>query len=71
MFGVVGRKAGTSEGYRFSKAMKASGVTWDEASLDKFLKKPKKFVPKTKMGFPGLKKDADRANIIAYLKTLK
>lgn len=71
MFGVVGRKAGTSKGYRFSKAMKASGITWDEASLDKFLTKPKKFVPKTKMGFPGIKKAADRASLIAYLATLK
>jgi len=71
MFGVVGRDAGTLGGYRFSKAMKASGVTWNEDSLDKFLKKPKKFIPKTKMGFSGLKKDADRANVIAYMNTLK
>ena len=59
------------KGYRYSKAMKASGLTWDEATLDKFLKKPKKLVKKTKMGFPGLKKDSQRADIIAYLKTLK
>ena len=39
MFGVVGRKAGTAKGYRFSKGMKGSGLTWDEATLDKFLKK--------------------------------
>ena len=37
MFGVVGRKAGTAKGYRFSKAMKSSGLTWDEATLDKFV----------------------------------
>ena len=71
MFGVVGRKAGTAQGYRFSKAMKGSGLTWDEATLDKFLKKPKKVVKKTKMGFAGLKKDNQRADVIAYLKTLK
>ncbi len=71
MFGIVGREAGISKGYRFSKAMKASGLTWDEATLDKFLKKPKNVVKKTKMGYGGLKKDADRAALIAYLKTLK
>ena len=71
LFGIVGAKAAASKGYRYSKAMKASGLTWDEATLDKFLKKPKKLVKKTKMGFSGLKKDAQRADIIAYLKTLK
>ena len=71
LFRIVGAKAGAVKGYRYSKAMKASGLTWDEATLDKFLKKPKKLVTKTKMRFPGLKKDSQRADIIAYLKTLK
>jgi cytochrome c len=71
MFGVVGRKAGTEKGYRFSKAMKASGLTWDEATLDKFLKKPRKFLKGTKMSFGGLKKEKQRADVIAYMKTLK
>ena len=71
MFSVVGRDAGTLKGFKFSKAMKASGISWDDESLDKFLKKPKKFIKGTKMGFSGLKKDADRANVIAYLKTIK
>ena len=71
MFGIVGRDAGTLKGFKFSKAMKASGITWDDANLNEYLKKPRKFVPKTKMSFAGLKKDADRANVIAYLKTLK
>ncbi len=71
LFGIVGAKAASKKGYRYSKAMKGSGLTWDEATLDKFLKKPKKLVKKTKMGFSGLKKDTQRADIIAYLKTLK
>ena len=71
MFSVVGRDAGTLKGFKFSKAMKASGISWDDESLDKFLKKPKKFIKGTKMGFSGLKKDADRVNVIAYLKTIK
>lgn len=66
--GMFGRKAGAVEGYKYSKAMKASGIVWDEAILDKYLTKPKKLVPKTKMTFAGLKKEKDRANVIAYLK---
>ncbi|MCF6216508.1 MAG: cytochrome c family protein [Emcibacter sp.] len=71
LFGIVGLKAAHMEGFKFSAAMKKSGLTWDEATLDLFLKKPKKLVKKTKMSFAGLKKPKDRANVIAYLKTLK
>ncbi len=71
MFGVVGSKAGTVKGYKFSKAMKNSGLTWDDATLDKYLFKPKKLVKKTKMIFKGLKKKSQRDDVIAYLKTLK
>lgn len=68
LYGVVGREAGTVEGYKYSTAMKDSGLTWDEANLDKYLEKPKELVPKTKMAFPGLKKEADRQNVIAYIE---
>ncbi len=44
------------------------GLVWDDEKLDAYLKKPKEVVPKTKMAFPGLRKDSDRANVIAYLK---
>jgi len=71
LFGIVGRTAATREGYKYSKAMKASGLTWDAETLDKFLKKPKKFVKRTKMGFGGLKKEKQRKDLIAYLATLK
>ena len=70
---VVGRAAASVEGYKYSKAMKAKGkegLIWDEANLDAYLTKPKAFVPKTKMVFPGLKKEQQRADIIAYLKSL-
>jgi cytochrome c len=66
--GVVGRKAGTYEGYHYSDANKNSGITWDEATLKEYLKDPKAKVPGTKMVFPGLKSDDDIANVIAYLK---
>ena len=68
LYGVFGAKAAMVKGFRYSKGMKKSGIVWDEASLDKFLKKPRKFVKGTKMAFPGVKKKKDRANVIAYLK---
>jgi len=71
LFGVVGRKAGTIEGFRYSDANKKSGVTWTPEELDKYLKDPKAVVPGTTMAFAGLKKDDDRKDVIAYLQTLK
>ena len=71
LFGVAGSKAATTKGFRFSPAMKKSKLTWDDASLDKFLKKPRKAVKGTRMVFAGLRSKKDRTNLIAYLKTLK
>ncbi len=68
LIGIMGREAGSVDGFKYSKAMASSGITWDETTLDAYLADPKGYVPKNKMAFPGLKKDADRANIIAYLK---
>jgi cytochrome c len=69
--GVVGRKAASVEGYKYSEAMiakGAEGIVWDEATLAVYLPDPKAFVPKTKMAFAGLKKPEEVADIIAYLK---
>jgi len=71
LFGVVGRKAGTMEGFRYSEANKNSGLTWTPEELDKYLKDPKAVVPGTTMAFAGVKKDDDRKQLIAYLQTLK
>lgn len=68
LFGVIGRAAGSVEGYKYSKAMLASGLTWDDETMAKYLTKPKVLVPKTKMSFAGLKKEGDVANVIAYIK---
>jgi len=67
---VVGRKAGTAAGFRYSDAMTNSNITWDEKTLDAYLKDPKVAVPGNKMTFAGVKKDDDRADVIAYLKSL-
>ncbi|HEX4889471.1 MAG TPA: cytochrome c family protein [Alphaproteobacteria bacterium] len=68
LHGVIGRKAGTQEGFNYSDAMKASGIVWDEASIEKYLRDPKGFIPKNKMAFVGLKKDSDLANVLAFIK---
>ena len=72
LVGIVGRKAGTAEGYAYSDGFKAYAATapaWDDATLDAWLKDPKAVVKGTKMTFAGLKDDAVRADLIAYLKT--
>jgi cytochrome c len=71
LHGVLGRKAGALPDYSYSDAMKSSGKTWDEASLDSYLANPRGTIPGVKMMFPGLPEAGDRANVIAYLGTLK
>jgi cytochrome c len=68
--GIVGHAAGAIDGFRYSKPllkMAEAGLVWDEASLDAFLTNPKGFMKGTKMAFAGLKKEDDRAAVIAYL----
>ncbi|SFT37912.1 Cytochrome c2 [Pseudovibrio denitrificans] len=67
LYGVIGSQAGAVEGFKYSKAMANADVTWDASSLTEFLAKPKKFIPKNRMAFAGLKKPADIENLLAYL----
>ena len=67
--GVYGRKAGTVPSFKYSDAIAKSGVTWDDASLDKWLTDPDKFIPDVDMDFH-LEKADERAGVIAYLKQL-
>ena len=68
LYKVVGRKSGSVAGYSYSDANKNSGVTWTTDVLFTYLKDPKGFMPGTKMAFPGIKDDQDRANLVAYLE---
>jgi nitrite reductase (NO-forming) len=65
--GIVGKKAGSAAGYNYSSAMKASGLTWNVATLDTYLTDPQKAVPGNKMPFPGIKTDNERRTLIAFL----
>ncbi|KAJ7982716.1 Cytochrome c [Quillaja saponaria] len=66
--GLFGRQSGTTPGYSYSAANKNMAVIWEEKTLYDYLLNPKKYIPGTKMVFPGLKKPQDRADLIAYLK---
>ena len=66
--GIVGRKAGSIEGYAYSDANKNSGITWDEATLTEYLKNPRAKIPGTKMIFIGIPNEADILNLVAFLK---
>jgi cytochrome c len=72
--GIIGRKAGTIEGFNYSPVnIKAGedGWTWTEENLDKYLRDPRGAMPGNRMAFVGVKDDQDRRDLIAYLKTLK
>lgn len=68
LHGVMGRKAGLVDGYNYSKAMSASGIVWDDANLDKYLERPATFLKGNKMAYAGLRKDTDRADVIAFIR---
>nr|WP_241434557.1 c-type cytochrome [Sulfitobacter noctilucae] len=70
--GLFGRPAGAHEGYRYSKSMERAGVdglVWTAETLDAYIENPKSLVSKTRMNFRGLKSGADRANLLAYLRS--
>jgi cytochrome c len=69
--GVIGRTAGTHPNFKYSPAMVEAGkggLVWDDAKLTEYLRDPKGMIKGGKMAFPGLKKDDELANVIAYLK---
>ena len=68
--GVYGRKAGAVEGFPYSAAMRQSGLTWDDATLDRFLEAPMKTMPGTRMTYAGLKDPVARKDVITHLKSL-
>jgi len=77
LVGIIGRPVASVEGFKYSKgadsmmAFAEGGKVWDEATLTEYLKKPKALVKKTKMAFPGIKKDEQIADLIAYMKSVQ
>jgi cytochrome c len=71
LFLVVGRHSGSVPGFAYSQANRQSGLTWDAATLDRYLAAPREVVPGTLMTYPGLKDPKKRKDLIAYLATLR
>ena len=68
LWDVYGAKAGSKEGFNYSKVMAASNVIWDDASLSGYIQKPSEFMKGNRMSFVGLKKQEDREALLIYLK---
>lgn len=66
--GIIGREAGTVEGFNYTPANANSGITWTPEKMFQYLENPQRVVPGTKMAFPGLPEGQDRADVIAYLQ---
>lgn len=73
LVGIVGRTAGSVDGFRYSDSLKAKhdeGFVWTTETIELYLADPKGYIPGNKMAFAGLKKEEDRANVIAYLESV-
>lgn len=69
--GLIGRRVGGVPGFAYSPALRkagAAGMVWDEATLDRFIENPTKFLPGTRMGYAGIKNAQERADLLAFLK---
>lgn len=69
--GLDGRKAGSVASYNYSAANKSSGVVWNKETFERYIQNPRKMIPRTKMFFPGLKKESEIDNLWAFLKQYK
>src|SRR6201987_4489144 len=70
LYGIVGDKRGEGRNFNFSAAIKAKGGTWSIEDLNQFITNPKGFIPGTAMGFAGIQRDSQRADVIAYINSL-
>lgn len=69
MWDLYGSTAGTKEGFAYSKAMKASGLVWNDETLNGYIENPRRFMPGNRMSYAGLRKPEDRAAVLAYIKS--
>lgn len=70
LVGIIGRESGAVDGFRYSDAMAASDIVWDETTIAEYLADPKGYIPGNKLAFAGLRKAEDIADVIAYLQSL-
>ena len=70
LYGVVGRKAASVEGFQYSEDLRMSGIVWDEAKIDRFITAPKNMIPGTRMELPGVDDEKVRRDIVRFLGSL-
>lgn len=70
LVGIFGRPAGTVEGFRYSDAMRGSGIVWTEETMVEYLRAPRDYIPGNRMAFAGLARDADIQAVLSYLQTV-
>jgi cytochrome c len=70
LYGIIGRKAGEMADYRYSRALRHSGITWTAEALDTFIADPQASVPANRMPYAGMPDTVDRADLIAYLQRM-
>ncbi len=71
LFGLMGRKTGSVEGFRYTEANRNAGFAWTPEKLDEYLRNPRALIPGTNMAFAGIRSDKDRADVVAYINGLK
>lgn len=71
LYGIMGKEAGKSSGFKFTKNILSAGITWDDDAMHKWLENPKAMVKGTSMAFPGFKKEENRSDVIAYLNSIR
>lgn len=67
LVGIFGRPAGSVEGFKYSDAMKGSGIVWDDETIAAYLKDPRKYIPGNRMAFAGLRRDTEIDDLLSYL----
>mmetsp|Transcript_68258 Transcript_68258/g.120503 ORF Transcript_68258/g.120503 Transcript_68258/m.120503 type:complete len:115 (-) Transcript_68258:100-444(-) len=70
LWGLSGRQSGTYDGFAYSEANKNSGIIWSDKHLFEYLLNPKKYIPGTKMVFAGIKKEKERADLVAFMRDM-
>lgn len=71
LFGIIGAKIATKDGFKYSDTMESANIVWTEETIDEFIAKPTDYLPRTKMAFVGLPRERDRKALVAYLQSLK